>query len=60
MKDLSPINNKGQMHGYWKYMITPEIIAYEGEYNNDIQVGLWITYSHDKHNDIMLKKYIIK
>ena len=60
MIDVCPINTKGEPHGHWRFMINPKMIAYEGNYINGKQSGLWISYSHDEDNSIILKKYIIK
>ena len=55
-KDITPINNKGQKHGYWEIYWVNGDINYIGNYRNGKEYG----YSEYYWENVKyLKKYII-
>jgi len=59
-KDITPINQKGQAHGYWEWYRT-----YNGSllckrfFNNGKEVGYSEWYRYDNGNELRSKKYHI-
>ena len=56
-KDITPFNNKGQRHGYWKVYWQSGILWHEGLYINDKHIGIWIFC--DYYGNIEHKEYYI-
>jgi hypothetical protein len=51
-KDIMPVNDKNQKHGYFKtYWGSGFGKCYEGLYINDVKSGLWLWYLDDKINN---------
>ena len=47
MIDIKNYNEKGQLHGECKSYYNTGELHYEGQYKNDLRVGLWIYYWDD-------------
>ncbi len=44
LKGITPHNENGQRHGYWKYHYGNGSKIYKGNFINDKPHGLWIIY----------------
>ena len=57
MKNIMPLNKKGQRHGYWEWYHTNGLVAYKGFYNNGKQVG-YDEYHLFVNNEVLKTYYI--
>lgn len=46
-KDMKPINEKEQAHGYWKSYHTNGEVWYKGHYINGNFNGYWVWYDYE-------------
>ena len=56
-KDIRLYNDKGQLHGYWKYYHFNGNLMFKGNYSNDKPVGYWEWYNYN--GELQKKKYYI-
>ena len=40
-KDIAPINERRESHGYWEIYYDNGRIMFKGEFKNDLEVGFW-------------------
>ena len=46
-KDITPINEKGERHGYWESYYSNGQLKYKGNFVNGKQHGYWEYYYYD-------------
>jgi hypothetical protein len=57
-KNIKPLNNKGQAHGYWEWYWTDSDLMYKGFYENGKEVGYEEYYFHNI-GGLTRKKYYL-
>jgi antitoxin component YwqK of YwqJK toxin-antitoxin module len=58
-KDIMPLNDKGQRHGYHKVYYDNGEIMHEGEWVNNNASGLWVLYWNTDHS-LSIKTFYIR
>ena len=58
MKNIIPINDKGNRHGYWEMYYPNGSVWYKCFYNNGKYVG-YEEFYYDNHNELTHKIYYI-
>lgn len=57
-KNIEPLNNKNQRHGYWETYWRDGNRYYKGNFHNGKQIGYWEIYSIDT-GELNNKEYYI-
>jgi len=54
-KDITPLNNKGEPHGYWEYYLIGGQLVYKRFFHNGKQIG-YAEWYHWNNSDKLNKK----
>lgn len=58
-KDITPRNDKGQLHGYWEWYNGSDNPWYKGSWYNGEYIGYWEHYNIIEPYDCLIKVYYI-